>query len=71
MVTPGSSYPLVDGEHKLLAADTYYGKSTDTKPRNVGNGSWYIKIDKVGSNENFLCCYDAEDDKWYPDEAGD
>lgn len=70
MVTPGASYPIIDGEHKLMGSITYYGLSGDTKPRNVGNGSWYISINKVGSGENFINCYDAENDKWYPDEAG-
>ena len=72
MVTPEKSVQIISGV--AVAAETYSGLSTEEKPRNVGNGSWFVSIDKVGKKdadgnpENFLSCYDAENDKWYPDE---
>ena len=60
MVTPGSSYPLVGGEHKLFASDTYYGLSTDTKPLNVANGSSFVEMDK-----SKLYFFDAENQIWH------
>ena len=72
MVTPENIVQYVDGV--AVVSEPYYGLSTDDKPRNVANGSWYVSIDKVGKKdadgnfENFLNCYDAENDKWFPDE---
>ena len=60
MVTPGGSYPIVDGEHKLAAATTYYGLSTDTKPLDVANGSAFIEMDT-----SKLYFFDAENPIWY------
>ena len=72
MVTQEHSVQVIDGV--LMTDQTFKGLSTDDKPRPVANGSWYISIDKIGkkaadgSYENFINCYDAENDKWFPDE---
>lgn len=50
----------------------YYGLSTDEKPTGpaVANGSFYIYIDRIGTDLPKLACYDAENEKWYPEEEG-
>lgn len=73
MVTP-SCY--IENE-RYMGSETYFGLSTDSKPSNCGNGSIYIAIDNIGAKDsdgnplNFIYCYDAENDKWYPDESTD
>ena len=65
MVTPNTN-----------ATEVFFGLSTDDKPRSpmVGNGSFYVKIDLVGKTDengdpvNCIACYDAENDKWHPDD---
>lgn len=52
-------YDLVDGV-KFASTGTYYGKSTDTKPQNAGNGSVFIEMD-TGK----LYFYDAEGAEWF------
>ena len=55
---------------------TLFGLSTDDKPTNVGNGSFFIEIDNFGAKDengdavNFMYCFDAENDTWYPAEEG-
>lgn len=51
---------------------TLFGLSTDDKPTNVGNGSFFIEIDNFGAKDengdavNFMYCFDAENNEWYP-----
>ena len=54
------------------ASTPLYGLSTDQKPvgPTVANGTFYIYIDRVGTDQNKLACYDAENGKWYPEESG-
>ena len=74
MVTPENNPQLQDGVYS--ASVTYFGLSTDTKPTGAGvaNGSFYVKIDLVGKTDengnpvNCIACYDAENEKWYPDD---
>lgn len=66
MVTPEN---YVDNG-AFFGADIRFGLSTDNKPTDCGNGTFYIMIDKVGSGENFVACYDAENGVWYPEESG-
>ena len=55
---------------------TFFGLSTDPKPvgADVANGSFYVKIDLVGKTDengnpvNCIACYDAENEKWSPDD---
>ena len=57
---------------KYMGAVKLYGLSTDTKPLDVGNGSFFIEIDNVGKRDengnviNCLYCFDAENGVWYP-----
>ena len=51
---------------------TLFGLSTDDKPVSVGNGSFFIEIDNFGKKDengddvNFMYCFDAENQTWYP-----
>ena len=71
MITPSKYY---DGD-KYMAAQTYYGLSTDTKPTTVPNGSFFIAIDNIGATDelgnplNCVYCFDAENSTWYPEES--
>lgn len=62
MVTP-SQYEK-DGVY--LGAETIYGLSTDTKPVDVGNGSIFIAVDKIGSADPAGFMFDAQNATWYP-----
>ena len=74
MVTSEMQSKYRNGVYSSTA--TFFGLSTDTKPTGdtVGNGSFYVKIDLVGKTDengnpvNCIACYDAENEKWYPDD---
>lgn len=58
---------------RYMGAVTLFGLSTDDKPVNVGNGSFFIEIDNFGKKDengdavNFIYCFDAENQTWYPE----
>ena len=43
-----------------------YGLSDDSKPSGLVNGSEFVEIDTL-----ITYLYDAENDKWYPEDEGD
>lgn len=45
---------------KIMKVDFYAGRSIDTKPINIKNGSLFKEIDTGRTY-----CFDAENNKWY------
>lgn len=61
--------PQYEKDGVYFGAETIYGLSTDTKPSDVGNGSIFIAVDKIGSTDTVAFMFDAENATWYPEET--